>query len=115
MKRRYVNCIRQDGLCGICYKRNGEVDCEGKKINRLLFYRSTIETTQQELANKTGINIRQIQKYESGEYDLGNITLRNACKLQEVLYIDDLRKLCPDYDIFGQLISEYEVTSKKSE
>lgn len=33
--------------------------------------------TQKALAEKAGINIRQIQKYESGEYDIGNMTLKN--------------------------------------
>ena len=41
--------------------------------------------TQKELAEKSGINIRQIQKYESGEYDTGNMTLKNAVSLARAL------------------------------
>jgi len=41
--------------------------------------------TQQQVADATGINIRQIQKFESGESDLGNITLRNALALAKAL------------------------------
>lgn len=44
--------------------------------------------TQKELAEKSGINIRQIQKYESGEYDIGNMTLKNAAALADVLECD---------------------------
>ena len=44
--------------------------------------------TQQELANKTGINIRQIQKYEYGEYDTGKMMLRNAIALADALECD---------------------------
>lgn len=34
--------------------------------------------TQKELAEKSGVNIRQIQKYESGEYSLDNMTTKTA-------------------------------------
>ena len=44
--------------------------------------------TQKELAEKSGINIRQIQKYESGEYDTGNMTLRNAIALAGAMGCD---------------------------
>lgn len=44
--------------------------------------------TQQELADKTGINIRQIQKYEYGEYDTGKMMLRNAIALADALECD---------------------------
>ena len=41
--------------------------------------------TQKALAEKSGINIRQIQKYESGEYDIGNMTLKNAVSIADAL------------------------------
>ena len=41
--------------------------------------------TQKALAEKAGINIRQIQKYESGEYDIGNMTLKNAVSIADAL------------------------------
>ena len=41
--------------------------------------------TQQQVADETGMNIRQIQKFEAGERDLGNITLRNALALAKAL------------------------------
>ena len=41
--------------------------------------------TQRELAEKSGVNIRQIQKYESGEYDAGNMTLKNALAIAGAL------------------------------
>lgn len=50
--------------------------------------RKTTGLTQQELANKTGINIRQIQKYEYGEYDTGKMMLRNAIALADALECD---------------------------
>ena len=34
--------------------------------------------TQKELAEKSGVNIRQIQKYESGEYAIDNMTTKTA-------------------------------------
>lgn len=44
--------------------------------------------TQKKLAEETGINIRQIQKYESGEYNPENITLKNAVALADALGCD---------------------------
>ena len=41
--------------------------------------------TQQQVADAAEMNIRQIQKFESGERDLGNMTLRNALSLAKAL------------------------------
>ena len=44
--------------------------------------------TQQELADKSGINVRQVQKYESGEYLLENMTAKSFLALSDALAID---------------------------
>lgn len=51
--------------------------------------------TQKELAEKSGVNIRQIQKYESGEYSLDNMTAKTADAISHALgcSIDDLVKM----------------------
>lgn len=48
--------------------------------------------TQKGLADAAGINIRQIQKIEAGEIQIGNITLKNAKALADALHtsIDSL-------------------------
>lgn len=43
--------------------------------------------TQKQLAEKSGLNIRQIQKYESGEYALKNVTTQTAVALSKALDI----------------------------
>ena len=43
--------------------------------------------TQKGLADATGVNIRQIQKIESGEISVSNITLKTAKALADVLRI----------------------------
>ena len=53
--------------------------------NNLRDIREERGLAQEELAEKSGINIRQIQKYESGEYDTGNMTLKNALSLARAL------------------------------
>lgn len=83
--RRYPDCIRTDGLCGLCSASSHGMDCHNNKINKLLYQRSLAEMTQQQVADATGMNIRQIQKFESGERDLGNMTLRNALALAKAL------------------------------
>ena len=51
--------------------------------------------TQKELAEKSGVNIRQIQKYESGEYSLDNMTAKTADAISHALgcSIDELIKI----------------------
>lgn len=83
--KRYKDCVRMDGMCGNCSLSSRGLDCHNNKINRVLYSRSLAGLTQKELAEKSGINIRQIQKYESGEYDVGNMTLKNALALAEAL------------------------------
>lgn len=51
--------------------------------------------TQKSLAQVAGINIRQIQKIEAGEIDIGNVTLRNAIALADALHTD-VRELLAD-------------------
>lgn len=41
--------------------------------------------SQKALAEAAGINVRQVQKIESGEIALGNVTLANAKKLADAL------------------------------
>ena len=83
--RRYDDCVRTDGMCGACSLSNHRRDCHDNRINSILYNRSVMGMTQKELAEKSGINIRQIQKYESGEYDTGNMTLKNALALAKAL------------------------------
>lgn len=54
----------------------------------LVKYRNASGFSQRQLAEKSGVNIRQIQKYESGEYDIRNMTLKNAVALADALQID---------------------------
>ena len=48
--------------------------------------------TQAGLAEKSGVNIRQIRKIEAGDIRIGNITLTNAARLAAALgvRIEDL-------------------------
>lgn len=83
--KRYEDCIRTDGLCGICSLVSRGRDCHNNKINSLLYQRSLSGMTQKELAEKSDVNIRQIQRFESGSSDTGNITLKNAVALARAL------------------------------
>lgn len=53
--------------------------------------------TQKELADKSGVNIRQIQKYESGECGIENMSAKNAASIARALCItvEDLISLTP--------------------
>ena len=83
--KRYQDCIRTDGMCGACSLSSRGLDCHNNRMSGVLYNRSVEGLTQRELAEKSGVNIRQIQKYESGEYDTGNMTLKNAIALADAL------------------------------
>lgn len=83
--KRYPDCVRSDGMCGACSLSSRSRDCHNNKINSILYNRSIMSMTQKELAEKSGVNIRQVQKYESGEYDTGNMTLKNAIAIAKAL------------------------------
>ena len=86
--KRYDDCMRTDGMCGMCSLVSRGSDCHGNRIVGVMYQRTAMGMTQQILADKTGIGIRLIQKYESGSCSIGNMTLTNAMALAEVLECD---------------------------
>ena len=56
--------------------------------------------TQRELAEKSGVNIRQIQKYESGECKVGNMASNTASAIAESLGITIEELINLDTSIF---------------
>lgn len=60
--------------------------------NHVKMYRKKQGLTQADLANRAGLNIRQIQKIENGEAQTENITLKTMQAIAQVLNakIDDL-------------------------
>lgn len=86
--KRYEDCIRNDGMCGLCSLVNMGHDCHNNKINGLLYQRTASDMTQQELAEKSGVNSRQIRRYEATTSDAGNMTLKNAIAIADALECD---------------------------
>lgn len=60
--------------------------------NRIKSYRKKQGLTQTALANRAGLNIRQIQKIENGEAQTENVTLKTMQAIAQALNakIDDL-------------------------
>lgn len=83
--KRYEDCIRKDGMCGVCSLVNRGMDCHNNRINGILYQRTSMEMSQRELAEKSGVNLRQIQRYENSTSDVGNMTLRNALFIADAL------------------------------
>ena len=65
-------------------------------MNRLAKLRKSRNLNQMALAEKSGINLRQIQKIEANESKMENLTLKTAVALAEALQIEDLRELLKD-------------------
>ncbi len=86
--KRYEDCIRTDGMCGICALASCGMDCHNNRINGILYQRTSMEMSQRELSEKSGVNIRQIQRYENSTSDVGNMTLRNALSIASALECD---------------------------
>lgn len=61
------------------------------KYTKLKSTRIFRELTQEELANKSGVNIRTIQAIESGRRDINHMTIETAYKLGIAL------KVAPQY------------------
>ena len=57
-------------------------------MSKLKKLRTAKNMTQKQLANGSGVNIRQIQRVENGDSDMSNITLGNAVKLAGALGVD---------------------------
>lgn len=62
------------------------------EITKLPTFREKVGLTQNELAEKSGINLRTIQKYEGGEVEIEKMSLKNASSIARVLgvKIEDL-------------------------
>ena len=88
MRRKYGDCQRADGNCALCSLVSYGRDCHGKKLGRVEWLRMVNELTQKELAEKSGVDIRKIQRIENEEIKLENITLGTARRLAAALGID---------------------------
>lgn len=88
MRRKYNDCQREDGDCTVCSLVNYGRDCHNRPITKLEWSRRMAELTQSELAKKSGVNIRQIQRVELGEAEAGNLTARNLLSIADALGVD---------------------------
>lgn len=56
--------------------------------NRIKTLRRAAKLTQKQLADAAGIDIRNLQRYESGEFDVANMSLSVAVKIADALGVD---------------------------
>lgn len=57
-------------------------------VNAIRAARIKVGMTQQQLADASGVNIRQIQRVELGSSDAGNLTARNLFAIADALGVD---------------------------
>lgn len=88
MRRKYSDCQRADGDCTVCSLVNYGCDCHNRPISKLEWSRRMAGLTQTDLAVKSGVNRRQIQRVELGEADAGNLTARNLIAISDVLGVN---------------------------
>ena len=98
-RRPYPDCIRPDGNCASCAMSISRRDCHNNRINIIRYHRQAAGLTQKQLAERSGLGHRWIQKLENGEILPGNILLRNAVALIEALEIAPEELLyCPEME-----------------
>ncbi len=88
MRRKYNDCQREDGDCTVCSLVNYGRDCRSRPISKLEWSRRMAGMTQVELAEKSGVNIWQIQRVELGEAEVGNLTAKNLLAIADALGVD---------------------------
>lgn len=92
MRKKYADCQRADGDCTACSLVNYGRDCHNRSITKLEWSRRAEGLTQAELAEASGVNIRQIQRVELGEAEAGNLTAKNLIAIADALDVD-IRRL----------------------
>lgn len=88
MRKKYADCQRADGDCTACSLVNYGRDCHNRPITKLEWSRRMAGMTQAELAEASGVNIRQIQRVELGEAEAGNLTAKNLISIADALRVD---------------------------
>ena len=88
MRKKYADCQREDGDCTACSLVNYGRDCRNRPITKLEWARRMTDMTQAELAKRSGVNIRQIQRVELGESETGNLTAKNLIAIADALDVD---------------------------
>lgn len=87
-RRKYSDCERTDGDCTQCDRASHGRDCHDRPVAKLELVRRRAGLSQQQLAKKSGVNIRQIQRVELGESEAGNLTAKNLLTLAEALDVE---------------------------
>lgn len=88
MRRKYSDCQREDGDCAACPLVSCGMDCHNNALTKLEFARRAAGFTQKQLADASGVNIRQIQRVESGRSTEGNVTAKNLLAIADALGVD---------------------------
>lgn len=63
-------------------------DCHNRPITKLEWARLGAGIEQKQLADLSGVNVRQIQRVELGEAEVGNLTAKNLLALADALGVE---------------------------
>ena len=58
------------------------------ELNGIKALRRAAKLTQKQLADAVGLDIRNLQRYESGEFEIANMSLSVAVKIADALGVD---------------------------
>ena len=88
MGKKYPDCQFAESDCTTCSLVNYGRDCHNRPITKLEWSRRMADMTQASLAEKSGVNIRQIQRVELGEAEAGNLTAKNLIAIADAIGVD---------------------------
>lgn len=88
MRKKYADCKLEYGDCTLCSLVNYGRDCRNRPITKLEWSRRMAGMTQAQLAEKSGVYIRQIQRVELGEAEAGNLTAKNLLSIADAMGVD---------------------------
>ena len=70
--------------------------------------RNQLGLTQQEVAEKAGINIKQYQRFETGERELTDASFMTTCQVLKALEMDAGKYAAGEYEIQELLYRDYD-------
>lgn len=88
MRRKYGDCIRTDGNCTVCHLMESGLDCHKRPMSKLELARVSAGLEKTQLSELSGVNMRQIQRVESGDSEAGNLTAKNLLAIADALGVD---------------------------
>ena len=94
---RYEDCERADGYCEFCGKAfSSRTDCRNNVINRITYYRQLAGLSIEELAERAGLGVKRIEKFEYGVSEYRTCLVHVGVRIADALGVHPRELIDPD-------------------